>query len=518
MTRQISLFEPDFDAPRLRDRPENGGPAAPDAPATTGKASGPAPEPPPPSPPPITAPAPRPPERTASAPAIEPPVVPKPPEKRAAESKPAEPKPAEAPDPSRRVVLSVSELCQKTQQALEARFAQVWVEGEISACKPHPSGHLYFELKDALARLSCVMWRSDAQRLKFRPADGAKVICRGMMSFYPQAGKAQLYVGAIEPVGQGALHLAFEQLKQRLGAEGLFDPAKKRPLPRAPRVVGVVTSRSGAAWKDIVRVLHRRWPARIVLSHCAVQGATAPAEIVRALERIQQLPEVEVVIVGRGGGSLEDLWAFNDEAVARAIRGCRVPVVSAVGHEIDFTIADFVADRRAATPSNGAELVTPSEESERAELAHLRARLAQAMSRGLDERRAALERGQERLESRFRRALADRRQALDELDARLRRDHPLVRLRDRRSQLAAFEARMATAMREALTRRRARFGAGAARLEALSPLKVLERGYALARSAQGHIIDDAAGVAPGQSISLRLSKGELECKVLKAKP
>ncbi len=510
MTRQISLFEPDFDAPRLREPPAPASGAVPPEPERAPERA--------PGPPPIAAPASRPAARMAAPPPAEKAAPPSPAEKAAPAERASEPKATEAVDPTRRVVLSVSELCQKTQQALEARFAQVWVEGELSACKPHPSGHLYFELKDALARLSCVMWRSDAQKLKFRPTDGAKVLCRGMMSFYPQAGKAQLYVGAIEPVGQGALHLAFEQLKARLGAEGLFDPAKKRPLPKAPRVVGVVTSRSGAAWKDIVRVLHRRWPARIVLSHCAVQGATAPAEIVRALERIQKLTDVEVVIVGRGGGSLEDLWAFNDEAVARAIRACRVPVVSAVGHEIDFTIADFVADRRAATPSNGAELVTPSEESVRAELAHLRARLVQAMSRGLDERRSALERGEERLEARVRRTLADRRQALDELDARLRRDHPLVRLRDRRSELAAFESRLAAAMRGALTARRARFGAGAARLEALSPLRVLERGYALARTLDGHVIDDAAGVTPGQSFSLRLSKGQLECKVEKTKP
>jgi exodeoxyribonuclease VII large subunit len=479
LTKQTSFFDVDFDAPRLTEKPAAASPVAQPAAPPPPKASAPSPIGP------------------AAAPA----------------TPPAPAAPALAP----RKVFSVAEICRAAQLSLEARFADVWVEGEVSNYKPHPSGHLYFSLKDQSAQMPCVIWRSAALRVRFKIADGMKVLCRGKLSLYEQQGRVQLYVEAVEPVGLGALHLAYEQLKKKLSAEGLFDPKLKRPLPRAPRVIGVVTSKSGAAVRDIIRVLHRRWPARIVVAPAAVQGPTAPLEIVRAIQSIQRLPDLEVLIVGRGGGSIEDLWAFNDEAVARAIRACRVPVVSAVGHEVDFTIADLVADVRAATPSAAAELVVPFRDDLLAELATLRARLGRAMVRGLAERRVRIDRACERMEARVRRTVADRRPALDELSARLRRDHPRARLLERRGQLQKCEGRLEAAMRRAIADRRRRFEGGLGRLDALSPLRVLDRGYALARTPQGHVVKGDGDVVAGDPIQVRVSHAELSCEIKSVK-
>ena len=265
----------------------------------------------------------------------------------------------EAPAPEETRVFAVRELVRAARLTLESRFADLRVEGEVSGLKRSANGHLYFTLKDAEAQLDCVMYAREAARLRFRLQDGQQVRCRGRLTIYEARGRFQFSVHAIEPAGAGALALAFEQLKQKLAAEGLFDPERKRALPFLPRRLGVVTSAQGAVIRDIVRVAHRRFPVPILLAPTPVQGEGAAAAIVAALAEIVKVPDVDVVIVARGGGSMEDLWAFNDEALARAIAACPVPVISAVGHETDFTIADFVADLRAPTPSAAAELAVP---------------------------------------------------------------------------------------------------------------------------------------------------------------
>ncbi|HNT33227.1 MAG TPA: exodeoxyribonuclease VII large subunit, partial [Candidatus Aminicenantes bacterium] len=260
-------------------------------------------------------------------------------------------------------VYSVTEITQVIKAALETAVPQVWVVGEISNCRRHPSGHIYFTLKDAGAALSAAVWKSNAARLKFELRDGQQVVCRGRIDVYPPRGSYQLNVDQVEPKGKGALQLAFEQLKEKLRAEGLFDPARKKKIPLLPKTIGVVTSPTGAALIDILRTIDRRFAkVRIVIYPARVQGAGAAAEIVEGLEFLGGRPGIDVIIVGRGGGSIEDLWAFNEEPVARAIAASPVPVISAVGHEVDFTIADFVADIRASTPTAAAEMVVEKEE------------------------------------------------------------------------------------------------------------------------------------------------------------
>ena len=277
-------------------------------------------------------------------------------------------------------IYSVTEILRAARLTLESRFAEVRVEGEVSGLKRSGPGHLYFCLKDDEAQLDCVLFSREAARLKFTLEEGMAVRCRGRLTLYEARGRFQMSVADIEPTGAGVLALAFEQLKQRLEAEGLFDPARKRPLPFLPRRLGVVTSPQGAVVRDIIRVAHRRFPVPILLSPCAGQGEGAALAIAAALRRLAAVDGVDVIIVARGGGSLEDLWAFNEEPVARAIVACRVPVISAVGHETDFTIADFVADLRAPTPSAAAELAIPIEDDLRAELALLQRRGGRALA------------------------------------------------------------------------------------------------------------------------------------------
>ncbi|HVZ87993.1 MAG TPA: exodeoxyribonuclease VII large subunit, partial [Polyangia bacterium] len=305
---------------------------------------------------------------------------------------PVEPPPAPAPR-----IYSVTEILRAARVTLESRFADVRVEGEISGLKRSGPGHLYFSLKDDEGALDCVLFSREASRLKFALDEGMAVRCRGRLTLYEARGRFQMTVVEIEPTGAGALALAFEQLKQRLGAEGLFDQARKRPLPFLPRRLGVVTSPQGAVIRDIIRVAHRRFPMPILLSPAPVQGEGASLAIASALRRLEVVPDVDVIIVARGGGSLEDLWAFNEEPVARAIVACRVPVISAVGHETDFTIADFVADLRAPTPSAAAELAVPIEEDLRAELALLQRRGGRALSESLRAARHGIERARGRL-------------------------------------------------------------------------------------------------------------------------
>jgi exodeoxyribonuclease VII large subunit len=432
--------------------------------------------------------------------------------------------------------LSVSELTSGLRDLVESAFASVAVEGEISNCRQWSSGHLYFTLKDEHAQLRAVMFRLTVRTLTFAPEDGMRVIARGRLSVYDAKGEYQIICDTLEPHGLGARQAAFEQLKRRLQAEGLFDTARKRPLPILPRRIGVLTSLDGAAVRDILRVLLARHSnARIVLRAARVQGEGAAEDLARGLKALGRVPEVDVIIIGRGGGSAEDLWAFNDERLARAIVASPVPVISAVGHEVDFTIADFVADLRAATPSNAAELVVER-------LDHFAARIDRA-AHGL---RSALDL-----------ALARRQQAADRLGTRLARWPTGLMLRDRdvrrlgqrleraalgrvarphqrfdalRRRLeardlprlvASLRTRMVSAdtrLRGAATRRRetARAVAAtlAARLDALSPLAVLGRGYAVCwNDTRTGIIRTASSVASGETVHVTLAEGELACRV-----
>jgi exodeoxyribonuclease VII large subunit len=436
-------------------------------------------------------------------------------------------------------VLNVGELVRAARTMLEARFSDVRVEGEISGCKRSGPGHIYFTLKDSDAQVDCVMFARDAGRLKFRVEDGLKVRCRGRLTIYEGRGKFQLSVTEIEPTGAGALALAFEQLKQKLQAEGLFASARKRPLPFLPRRLGVVTSPTGAVIRDIVRVAHRRFPLPILLAPTPVQGDGAAAQIAAALALVARAPEIDVVILARGGGSLEDLWAFNDEGLARAIAACPVPVISAVGHETDFTIADFVADLRAPTPSAAAEIAVPVHADLRAELQVLGRRLGRAVDGEIRTLRLRLERAR-RAVGDPRRLLDERRQELDDLagrglealrggvrrrrndlraaEARLFCAHPQRRIADQRAALTALERRLTAAVAARLQPRRRAVDGLRGKLDALSPLKVLERGFSLTRGPDGTLVTDAADVAPGTLVTVTLRQGQLEARVEGAPP
>jgi exodeoxyribonuclease VII large subunit len=413
-----------------------------------------------------------------------------------------------------RAVLSVSELTRRLQEVLEERFPAVWVEGEISNYRLYGSGHAYFTLKDAESQIRAVLFRNRGRRIKFEPADGLHVMAFGSIEVYPQRGEYQLVIELLEPKGLGALQLAFEQLKARLQAEGLFDQARKRELPRFPRKIGVVTSPSGAAIRDVLRVIGRRFgELHIVIAPCRVQGDGAAAEIAQGLRDLNVLGGVDVIIVARGGGSLEDLWAFNEEVVARAIAASKVPVVSAVGHEVDYTIADFVADLRAPTPSAAAELVVREKQAVVDSLGQLRARLERFAARPLRD----LERRVDELTARLRREMrgelgrAEHRLAL--ATRALRASDPVARVARDRHRLDNLQSRLMTAF----TRRcdRARFGLRAAvgRLDSLSPLAVLGRGYSLTRTATGDIVHSPAQVRVGDAIRVLLQRGSLDARV-----
>lgn len=389
-----------------------------------------------------------------------------------------------------RQVVTVRALTLYLKRLIEAdeKLGAVWVRGELSNWKVHTSGHCYFTLKDDVAQIRCVLFRSQAARLRFRPEQGMRVICGGAVNVYERDGTYQLYVDEMEPDGVGALHLAFAQLKERLAAEGLFSPERKRPLPALPRKVGLVTSPTGAAVRDMITVARRRFPnIHLILAPALVQGPGAPASLIGALDRLSGVPGVDVIILGRGGGSLEELWAFNDEGLARAIAACPVPVVAAVGHETDFTIADFVADLRAPTPSAAAELVVPAKAELRSLLAQMEVRLVLGL-------RGWVRRKRERLESLSSRAV-------------LRR--PLERVRRERQRVDEFARRLELAMAARLRQHRAVIGKVAAHLDALSPLGVLRRGYAIALDARERVLRDAAHVRPGDRIRVVLHRGRL---------
>lgn len=449
----------------------------------------------------------------------------------------AEPEPAATPVAARRV-LSVTELTIRIRDRLEADFFAVWVEGELSNCRVWNTGHLYFTLKDEASQVRGFMFRSTLRYLKFKPADGLKVVARGKISVYEPKGEYQLVCEHLEPQGLGALQLAFDQLKRRLQDEGLFDPARKRPLPALPRKIGIVTSLEGAVIRDIIKVLGRRYRnAHLVIRPARVQGEGAAGEIAFALRAIAKVPGVDVVIVARGGGSIEDLWAFNEEIVARAIARSPVPVISAVGHESDVTIADFVADRRAPTPSAAAEIVVAAKDEFCARIDRLEDRLRAAASgrvQTLSRRvhmlsgRSALAgfpgrvamRGRDVLElshalsrvlrgqlgARERRVALLRRQ-LDTFDAGRR-------LAGVRTRLVSVDGRLRAAVDRRRHRADGQLRDAAGRLDALSPLAVLGRGYAVAwNEDRTRVVRRASDVQPGARIRVTLSKGELDCLV-----
>ena len=389
---------------------------------------------------------------------------------------------------------SVSELNTRIGGLLDTDpiLSNVCVRGELSNYKVYPSGHHYFTLKDETSTLSGVMFKSSASRLRFRPESGMSVLATGRVQVYNRDGKYQLYCSGLTPEGTGDLQIAFEQLKARLEGEGLFDPAHKKPLPLMPERIAVVTSSAGAAVHDIIRILRRRWPmARVLLLPVRVQGVEAPAEIAGAIRYCNAHDIADVMIVGRGGGSIEDLWAFNDERVARAIYASWIPVISAVGHEPDVTISDYVADARASTPSNAAEIAVPDQAEERDILLNTRMLLSRSMQRILDNKQAKL---------------AD-------LASRKVMTTPTAYLDNKRIELDHTRDRLIAVSDRYVAARRHEYVAYAAKLDALSPLKVLSRGYSFVKDEAGHPVRSAEDVAVGDKISITLSGGTLGCRV-----
>jgi len=437
-----------------------------------------------------------------------------------------------------RRIYAVSELNATVRGLFEDNFRAIWVEGEISNCRPATSGHYYFSLKDAQSQLKCVLFKGAARFIKFRPQDGLRVLARGNLEVYEARGEYQLIVELLEPQGAGALQLAFEQLKKKLAAEGLFAQQRKRPLPALPRRLGIVTSTSGAAIRDILQILDRRFPGlHIRIFPTLVQGEGAIEQICAGLDFFSRQAWADVVILARGGGSLEDLWTFNEEAIARAIAASRVPVVSAIGHETDFTIADFVADLRAPTASAAAELVICTRDSLFEQLAAYNSKMRQALRyRTAMAARALHERGMDRAATLIHRAIARRAQRLDELDFSLRRAVQLLietqakRLADANRRLQAndlrlrlahgrhsrhaLEQRFVRAMSDRLWQSRRRFESLDVRLRQLSPLAVLGRGYAIVQNAQGQALRSSSETGPGEDLSVRLSCGRLSATVL----
>jgi len=392
-------------------------------------------------------------------------------------------------------ILSVSEvnIFIKAWMDGQPTLSRILVRGEISNYRKYPSGHHYFTLKDAAGVLKCVIFRSEAKEgLRFTPEDGMTVIAGGRISVFPRDGCYQLYCRSLTPDGIGALTVAFEQLKARLHGQGLFDESHKKPLPQFPRTVALVTSPAGAAVRDMIRIMGNRWPmCRVLVAPVRVQGDEAPGEICAALETLNTHRLCDAIVVGRGGGSIEDLWAFNDEGVARAIFASRIPVVSAVGHEPDVTISDFVADARAATPSHAAEMLTPDQEEWKANISRCGARLSQCVHALLNTKR-------------------DRLRVLS-------KSHVLsgagAYLQDRRLLLDLTQQRLAVAALSLFGGKKQRFAMLTGKLDALSPLTVLSRGYCLATRHDGTVLRDAGQAAPGDRLTLRLARGRIHCVV-----
>lgn len=439
-------------------------------------------------------------------------------------------------EPERRTY-RVSELSARLRALVDAEFGDVWVAGEISGCRQASSGHCYFTLKDEQAQLKCVCFRGSLRYLKFKPQDGMEVLARGRLDIYEQRGEYQLLVETLEPQGHGALQLAFEQLKKKLAGEGLFEGARKRPLPALPRRIGIVTSPTGAVIQDFLQILLRRFPGvHVRLYPAQVQGEGAVEAVCRGIEHFSAAGWAEVLVVARGGGSLEDLWTFNEEAVARAIAASRIPVVSAIGHETDFTIADFAADLRAPTPSAAAELVICTQQqvldgidtaghkllqSVRYRLAMLERRLNQ---QGTERARAALlrriGRSLQRIDEleycfrdHMRESLKRSARELDTLALRLGALDLRLRFAEGRKRLDAMETRLAHSAKLLLARAHGRLDPLQAHLTQLSPLKILERGYAIVTNEAGEIVKRSEAAPPGTAVEVRLAEGKIAARV-----
>jgi len=415
-------------------------------------------------------------------------------------------------------VYTVSEVTELVKTALEAAFPQVWVEGEVSNCTRAASGHVYFSLKDDKSVLKAVLWKGDAQKLAFELKTGLNVVCRGRVTVYAARGDYQLSANLVEPKGKGALQLAFEQLKEKLKAEGLFDEKRKRKLPLRPRTIGVVTSPTGAAIRDILRVLERRYAKlHVILYPAKVQGEGAAAEIVAGLDALGNWPGIDVLIVGRGGGSIEDLWAFNEEPVARAIARSPVPVISAVGHEVDFTIADFVADVRASTPSAAAEMVIETEQAFAERIDAQTRRLGELLRFGLRGLRADVdELARNRIFQNFEVKLANLARRVDDLETRgrnvLRAERQAIAEQKGAALLAA--ERLGNVLRRTVGDHRAAWERLSAALNALSPLDVLKKGYTLVWKEGGlRLARRIEDVVPGETVEVTYFKGEFSARV-----
>ena len=456
----------------------------------------------------------------------------------------AAPAPAPVPAPAPRAaaaaprIWKVRALVADVRECLEGSYDEVWVEGEISNCRPAPSGHIYFTLKDGDAQLSLVLFRRQAQLLRFTPKDGMEVLARGRISLFESRGQLQLIAETLQLRGAGSLQFAFEQLKARLLAEGLFDSARKRPLPAFPRCIGVITSTGGAVIHDIIRVVERRHATLDLTIYPAVmQGIDCARTVAAGVRYFNQAANVDLILIARGGGSLEDLAGFNDEALARTIAASQLPVVSAVGHETDFTIADFVADLRAPTPSAAAEIITAAQHRIEERLSGLADRVERAMRyqmmlarqrlsalaapqilaqvRGSIDRRAQhVDHMRRRLEAAAELQLAVASKRVDTQTQRLDKYDPRVSLITARHRLERAQRALAPAIRNRMAPAASRVEHASARLEALSPVAVLERGYALVYAADGTLLRDAADTAPGQTIRARLSRGTLAAQVL----
>ena len=393
-----------------------------------------------------------------------------------------------------RQILSVTELNNRIKNLLDAdpMLAELCVRGELSNYKIYPSGHHYFTLKDSESSLRCVMFKGNASKLRFRPENGMGVTAFGRVSVYPRDGAYQLYCTALQPEGAGDLQVAFEQLKAKLSAEGLFDQAHKKPLPAFPEKIAIITSSAGAAVHDMIRILGHRWPmTKVILLPVRVQGVEAPPEIAGAIRYANEFRVADLIITGRGGGSIEDLWAFNDERVARAIYASEIPVISAVGHEPDVTIADYVADRRASTPSNAAEIAVPDRHEMREMMDGYEIRSRQAIRKKLSACAQRLD------------AYADKRVLSD----------PRVYIDNRRIELDHARDRLCAAAERKLSADRQRFVKLGASLDAMSPLRVLRRGYSLAEDGEGRTVSSASALRRGDRLRLRFAEGGADCTV-----
>ena len=393
-----------------------------------------------------------------------------------------------------RTIYSVSEITYQLKQLIETNFSSIWMEGEISNFKHHSSGHMYFSLKDADAEINAVMWRGINQSLKFRPEDGMKVLAQGKISLYPPRGQYQIMVNQLQPAGAGELQIAFEQLKKKLQAEGLFDESRKRPLPRYPVKVGIVTSETGAALQDMLNVLRRRAPyIEVLLAPARVQGEGAAPEIVRGIQLLNSIEDLDVIIIGRGGGSLEDLWPFNEEIVARAVVGSQLPVVSAVGHEVDFSISDFCADYRAPTPSAAAEIVARDSVELLAELDGFDATFTRLLRGRID-------------------ILKTR---LDRIESHYAFKMPAQRLATMSQRLDEMHSRLEESMRRLIRERKQQLDNYVKQIDLVKPDRVLQRGYSITKNQAGDIVKSIEDLNIGDEIETRFAQGYSQSSVIK---